>query len=234
MSWALDQPLSGHEKVLLIGIASHADKFGANAWPSRETLARYMGTSVRTMQRTCASLVETGWIEVEVQGGGLRGHRNDRRPNLYRLKAMIDGVTEGVLPSDQRGDKSAYSGVTTDVPRTVLIEPSTTPTPPPAPSEPSVVASEANDLAHQRALAQEVVKEWWEWATSLARGKPPVSVKFVALLGVVKPFLAAGYEPESITKALRVMWNDKRPMNSAVLEQQLDGRARRAPVQAQF
>lgn len=62
MSWALSQPLGGHAKVVLIGIANHARPDGKGAWPSASTLTKYAHCSHRTVQRYIVQLEAEGWI----------------------------------------------------------------------------------------------------------------------------------------------------------------------------
>lgn len=85
MSWALEQPVSGTKKVVLIGISSHADKFGANAWPSVSTLAGYAYVSTRAVQQAIAELEADGYLFREFNEGGSKKLADHLRPNLYTL-----------------------------------------------------------------------------------------------------------------------------------------------------
>lgn len=69
------------ERLVLIGIANHDGDGGA--WPSIETLARYSCVKPRAVQTTISQMRSKGWIDVEVNGGGDRRTRPDRRPNAY-------------------------------------------------------------------------------------------------------------------------------------------------------
>jgi hypothetical protein len=122
-------------KLVLVGIANHDGDGGA--WPSVATLAKYAGVSERSVQRQIQELVKFGLVTVEMNCGGNRSTRTDRRPNMYHLH--LDGVTpmssrDGVTPVTPRGDTGDADGVTpvtergdAHVTRTVLepsIEPS--------------------------------------------------------------------------------------------------------------
>lgn len=85
MSWALEQPVSGTKKVVLIGISSHADKFGGNAWPSVSTLAGYAYVSNRAVQQAIAELETDGYLFREFNEGGSKKLPDHLRPNLYTL-----------------------------------------------------------------------------------------------------------------------------------------------------
>ena len=77
--------MGGTQKVVLIGIASHADKHGDNAWPSIETLAGYAYVTTRAVQMAINELVGAGLLFKGVNEGGNRQTAAHMRPNLYRL-----------------------------------------------------------------------------------------------------------------------------------------------------
>lgn len=77
--------MGGTQKVLLIGIASHADRYGDNAWPSIDTLVKYAHADIRTVQRALNELVRMGLLSRFVNEGGSRKTPAHMRPNLYRL-----------------------------------------------------------------------------------------------------------------------------------------------------
>ena len=117
-------------KLILLGIANHDGDGGS--WPSISTLARYAGCSTRTVQRELQRLTEAGFVTIELQAGGSRSTRADRRPNLYRIHVSRlvdnshDGVTVGVTPSDSRGDIAvSQRGDTAMSPETSLTVPYT-------------------------------------------------------------------------------------------------------------
>ena len=81
--------MGGTQKVLLIGIASHADRYGDNAWPSIETLAKYAHVDARSVQRAITDLVKAGLLFRGVNEGGSRQTASHMRPNLYRLNMVF-------------------------------------------------------------------------------------------------------------------------------------------------
>ncbi len=85
-SWALGQPVSHARKLVLIGVATYADRDGRNAWPSLADLALYASVSRRTVSRVLAWLERSGYLVREVQQGGTRDTLDWRRPNLYHLR----------------------------------------------------------------------------------------------------------------------------------------------------
>lgn len=115
MTWALGvQGLEPIEKLLLLGIANHADAAGENAWPSNRTLARYVGRNERTVQRWLRTLESRGLVASQRNAGGTGVTRDDRRPNLYSLPGMAARVVDASPPGavDNRS-----SGVTSMSPR---------------------------------------------------------------------------------------------------------------------
>jgi len=57
------------DRLVLLAIADSADDSGANAWPSIDTLTKKCRVGVRTIQRSIASLVEMGELQVEYNAG---------------------------------------------------------------------------------------------------------------------------------------------------------------------
>lgn len=106
MSWVLNHSTtSGTEKLILVGIASHADREGRNAWPTLETLATYASSSVRTVQRLLPKLAKEGHLVIRKNRGGGMEHRVDRRPNLYEI--VMHEVTASVTPDPTDGVTSS-------------------------------------------------------------------------------------------------------------------------------
>jgi hypothetical protein len=129
MVWVLyHSPTSGTDKVLLLGIANHADAEGKNAWPAVRTLARYANLEPRGVQKALRRLQSEGHIRIEQQSGGTPEMRSDRRPNRYSV--IMDGVSsgtgrqvDGVSSSTERGVPQDANGVSSGTPKPYL-EPS--------------------------------------------------------------------------------------------------------------
>lgn len=112
--------------VVLLGLANHASRYGADAYPSVRTLAGYARISERQVQRCLKALAALGLIsEGDQERIAATIPREDRRPVLYNL-SMKRGDTSSPR-SPERGDKAERNGVTgmtkrgdTPVTRTVL------------------------------------------------------------------------------------------------------------------
>lgn len=113
--WALGcTDVRGTDKLVLIGLANHADPHGHNCWPAVSTLAKYASVTKRNVQRSLARLEESGFISVEHNRGGTSDTPSDRRPNRYTLN-LSTGVAEvtprGVARVTQRGGACDTHGV---------------------------------------------------------------------------------------------------------------------------
>lgn len=106
MVWALEQDgLDPVDKLTLLGIANHADRFGGNAWPSVSTLAMYVGRSEMTVRRSLKRLTDAGLVTIVVQGGGSFARHGGYRPNLYTL-------TMRPLTDDRPAESRPHTGDT--------------------------------------------------------------------------------------------------------------------------
>lgn len=146
VAWALEAPVGGTQKVVLIGIASHADKHGDNAWPSIETLAGYAYVDARSVQRAIGDLVKAGLLFKDVNGGGSRQTAGHMRPNLYRLSMAKTPAAHPLTPAS---------------PPDTSVTPPLTPVSPlpltPVSPEPSIepsLNSPVNTSARKRALSR--------------------------------------------------------------------------------
>ncbi len=110
MAWVLNHsPTTGTDKLVLLGIANHADENGENAWPSVPTLARYAGVSERNARHALRRLEEAGAITTEKRMGG----RVDADPR-YRTNRYTVVIRRGVASdrsTDPGGSLSASRGV---------------------------------------------------------------------------------------------------------------------------
>ena len=62
MEWALGAPLEPRPKLVLVGLANHADAEGRRAYPTLARLAEYASCSRDTARRCLRALQEGGWI----------------------------------------------------------------------------------------------------------------------------------------------------------------------------
>jgi DNA-binding transcriptional regulator YhcF (GntR family) len=74
--------------AVYIAIKSHTDLQTGNAWPSIATLAKQVGCSPDTVERSQKKLVEAGLLKVEKRG----------RSNVYSVIERIDMVTMDGAP----------------------------------------------------------------------------------------------------------------------------------------
>jgi DNA-binding MarR family transcriptional regulator len=77
-----DARLSDVHVRVLAAIGTHTNRLGGNVWASVATLAKESNLSERTVQRSLAALIETGYIRKTERTG---------RTNLYDV--LLDGVT---------------------------------------------------------------------------------------------------------------------------------------------
>ncbi|MFG1993118.1 helix-turn-helix domain-containing protein [Actinoplanes sp. NPDC048988] len=82
------------ERDVMVTIAAHGNGQG-DSWPSVETIAEYVGKSVRTIQRVLAHLVKLGRIVARLRSGAT---------TVYRLtKAAIAAVAKVTTNPRQNG-----------------------------------------------------------------------------------------------------------------------------------
>jgi hypothetical protein len=124
MVWALNAPLNGTQKVLLIGLANHATAEFDNARPAVSTLAQYANCHERNVQKGLRQLEADGWIE-KVGAHAVEG-RHDRLVSVYRIcrdrGVEIAAPSEnGVASGRERGGDSAANGVASAPPKPSLL-----------------------------------------------------------------------------------------------------------------
>jgi hypothetical protein len=119
-TWALNVPIGGNAKVILLGLANHAHPDGSEAYPSLETLSKYAHCDRSTARRNVRKLVEEGWASED--GYGPKGQTK------YRL------AIGGKMPRGANRD-----GVAFDTPHGVA----------PVPPEPSLGTVQGSSLSKQ-------------------------------------------------------------------------------------
>jgi len=133
MAWVWHRSQSkGATRLVALAIADHASDDGTNAWPSVARLAAMCACSESTVRRGIAELVELSEIRVELQAGGPKDMRDDKRPNRYTFQIRqhvdnpVDNPSNGVSPmTGRKGNgvsKTTLRGVTDDT-LTVLNHP---------------------------------------------------------------------------------------------------------------
>lgn len=115
ITWVMNLPLKQPLKGVLVALAYHANGEG-RAWPSRTTIARESGVTLRTVTRATKRLEDLGLIEVERSSGNV--------VNRYavRVGGQCHPVTVDSAPRTPSSRVSTVHGVpvtVTPVPLTV-------------------------------------------------------------------------------------------------------------------
>lgn len=115
MAWVLNHSdTTGTERLVLLGIANHADENGENAWPGVPTLARYAGVGERATRYALRSLEKAGHIVTESRKGGRVDSDPRYRTNRYRVVGVLESRGAQPCRSDQsRGARGGSQGGTT-------------------------------------------------------------------------------------------------------------------------
>ena len=185
-SWALNVPVGGTAKVVLLGLASHAHADGSNAFPAVETLTRYAHCDRRTVQRNLRKLAEDGWIvDVGVTENG-----------VTKWQMRMDRVGGGNMPpvtSEAQGGGTGAAGGAALVPP----EPSMNRQGEPSTDEPRASAADRipddfpDDLRPHARSVMRVLREMAEH-----HGAKEVTARAVALVVMAnrqKPLVAEAY-----------------------------------------
>lgn len=89
MTWALEQPVGGNDKLVLLLIANRIHKDQGFCWPKIRTIAEEAGISYSTVQRCINSLVDRGFMTVQ------RTHAQDGSLGGYRFYMANDKISPG-------------------------------------------------------------------------------------------------------------------------------------------
>jgi hypothetical protein len=118
MSWVLqNSTTSGSDKVVLIGLANHADPTGHNAYPAIDTLARYANLERRATQNVLRKLEAEGHITLTMQAGGDYRTAPDRRPNRYTVAMSAAQIARNAETGAKTVAARVKSGVQSSTPR---------------------------------------------------------------------------------------------------------------------
>lgn len=148
VAWALNVPVGGNQKVVLLGLANHAHHDGTGAYPSLDTLARYAHCDRSTAKRNVRKLRDAGWIIEEGRG-----------PHGQVAYAMRMGARE-------QGGQNAPGG--TGAPPGGAL----------APPEPSIEPSSSLESAHARGSdAFQRCFAYWQEKTNHPRTRPTADLR---------------------------------------------------------
>lgn len=200
-----------HDKLDAVDIRVFGvlDRFdGADCIPALGTIAEKIGKSEDTVRRALVRLANVGAIVIEERFADGR-----QTSNRYHLAG------DSPLQSSPRTD--ATPGGSTDA----TLPPGTGATRSRARKNESK-KNTPSSCDDDGAVAQSIARGYWDWVKEKTK-KPPVGIGFVALRKIIEPFIGAGYLPGDVKHALVAMYEHGRPITRQVLEQHLDGRARR-------
>lgn len=100
LSWVFDHSRSeGNARLVLLSIANHTDRQGAESWPSSETIARESRCSPRTVFRALRELKGLGELDW-VSGGGRK------TPNYYWMPLFR--ISVNLSPFPPRNPDTSY------------------------------------------------------------------------------------------------------------------------------
>ena len=120
MTWAFKQPLSSHEKVILLAIADHANDDG-ECWPSIAKVAQKACVSERTAQRYIIKLTDEGYLSTVSRSADNGG----RMANKYVLHMATNVGGEGdslTPPGDTSVTTPGDTVVTPNEPSVITIK----------------------------------------------------------------------------------------------------------------
>jgi DNA-binding transcriptional ArsR family regulator len=95
--WVLKQDLRPVRKLVLVAIASHADKYDHSCFPKVRTIAKEASLDPRSVHRHLRELERAGLVRIEKKYRG-----KGRQPNTYWLNMPPEPATRGMTPCDSR------------------------------------------------------------------------------------------------------------------------------------
>ncbi|MBK8161807.1 MAG: helix-turn-helix domain-containing protein [Gammaproteobacteria bacterium] len=96
-------PGSGTQLLTMLKLADYADDAGENVFPSVATIAKYVRSTKRQVQRIMHGLIADNWIEVVAHANGGRGRAREYRLRIDRLNVPEKDDTNVTL-SPIKGD----------------------------------------------------------------------------------------------------------------------------------
>lgn len=106
MTKVFESDLPTTEKFVLLAMADYASDSGESIFPSIETLASKTSLSDRSVQRAIKYLIEAGYLEMAMEGGG-RNHTN-----RYRIRCQRFTLSEKGDSVSLKGDNVTIKGDT--------------------------------------------------------------------------------------------------------------------------
>lgn len=193
--WVMDHPdITGNAIRLYLLLRRYADKSGVS-FPSRRTLCQDLGIAANTLDVAVGKLRECGALRVVERFDG-----SGRQTSNHYILAFEPPMEQG------EGGKNCVGGGGQKLSSQELIPIKNLDSTPTVLAEPEVQPSSKA----AQALAEMYAK------------RVPLS-KFVAIRGIVKKALAAGYSSEQIAVALNGLADEGRPVTVDTLRIQMEG-----------
>lgn len=194
-TWAWEHApddLTSGQMLVLLAVADHAGPDGTEAWPTIARLAAMSRLSESAVQRALKELVARGLLLREINAGGTRGQRADRRPSLFTV--VMDGVAS-TRPGAAHGVASTRLRGGVHAAQTVLTPPEDQNPPLPtvaAPADPAVSFEEFWALYPRHVGGRLAAAKAWDKACKIASAE--------VILAAVRLFAASvvGAEPRFI------------------------------------
>lgn len=177
----------GAERMVLVDLAERADDKTGTCYPSVATIAKESAITERAAQLAIRALVSAGELEVVEHGAPMPKVRQQHRPNLYRLRLVVNDTSplNPALVVNPASPLKPSSGEKYDIP---VVNPSS-----PKPKEEPLRTRATDDPLTERAHK----------LTVLAFEQTPKPLpSFAAVLAIIKAALVAGYTDQEAREAI--------------------------------
>lgn len=94
-------------KLILLGLANHADRYGQRVFPSAETVAEYADCDERSVRRNVTWLIQNGYIR-EGDQQLVAHYRRDRRPIVYEVAMSEQRIKEWAEDSSEESHRRQH------------------------------------------------------------------------------------------------------------------------------
>ena len=211
-----DQAYDGKQKLILLAIADAVDNNGVG-FASYRQIRQVTDVSDEYLRRCIRDFIDAGRLQVVRKGSGPGKATVDR----VLLPNSVEG--NSVAEYDELPNSEAANSPT-QLDRTPQLQglnsPTASPNPPSyTPLETPSLEAPGNEVAQCAPPAANVVAQQ---ITRAYTDRVPLS-KFVAIMGIVKKAIKAGYAPERIEAALIDLADEGRPVTIDTLRIQLEG-----------
>lgn len=211
-----DQAYDGKQKLILLAIADAVDNNGVG-FASYRQIRQVTDVSDEYLRRCIREFIDAGRLQVVRKGSG------PGKATVYRV--LLPNSVEGnsVAEYDELPNSEA-SNSPTQLDRTPQLQgpnsPTASPNPPSyTPLETPSLEAPGNEVSQCAPPSANVIAQQ---ITRAYTNRVPLS-KFVAIMGIVKKALKAGYAPERIEAALIDLADEGRPVTIDTLRIQLEG-----------